>query len=321
MTRGEAMPQGHEALFLVGPTATGKSAVAQALAEAEGCEILSADSMLVYRGMDIGTAKPTRAERERVRYWGIDLVGPGEPFNVAAYLEVAREAAAHAHAAGHRLIVTGGTGLYIKALLHGLDPMPPTDPASRERWQALLRTGGVAALQHAMRTRAPAWFERLSDPANSRRLMRALELVDAGMTDPPRRWDQGSRTTDIVGLMATRDVLVARIEQRVHSMYAAGLLDEVRGLFQANGFPEGSTAGQAVGYAEAWECACGRITAEEARKRTVIRTRQLAKRQMTWFSRQCQVRWVDVGAKPDVPAVACRVRELWASLGATPLAV
>jgi tRNA dimethylallyltransferase len=313
------MPPLHEALFLVGPTATGKSAVAQYLAEADSCDILSADSMLVYRGMDIGTAKPTRAERDRVRYWGIDLVNPGEPFSVAQYLDMAREAVTATGAAGRRLIVTGGTGLYIKALIHGLDPMPSTDPVSRRCWQALLREGGVAALQDALHTRAPAWLERLSDPANSRRLMRALELVDAGLVEPPGSWGMIRALPEIAGLTAPREVLVARIGQRVQAMYRAGLLDEVRELFMERGFPDGTTAAQAVGYGEAWNCLNGRIMAAEAREQTIIRTRQLAKRQMTWFRRQCRVRWVDIGTQPDVPTVAGQVRDAWAVTGATPL--
>lgn len=315
------MPPGHEALFLVGPTATGKSAVAQYLAEADGCEILSADSMLVYRGMDIGTAKPTRAERDRVRYWGIDRVGPGEPFSLAQYLEVAREAAASSREAGHRLIVTGGTGLYIKALLQGIDPMPIVDPASRERWQTVMQEGGVAALQDALRACAPAWFDRISDPANSRRLIRALELVESGMREPPGTWDRTDRLPEIAGLSAARNVLVARVESRVQAMYSAGLLDEVRDLFHPLGFPSGATAAQAIGYAEAWECVTGKISADEARERTATRTRQLAKRQMTWFRRQCHVRWVDIGREPEIAEVAERVREVWSVTGATPLAV
>ncbi len=315
------MPPCHEAFFLVGPTATGKSAVVQTLAETAGCEILSADSMLVYRGMDIGTAKPTRAERARVRYWGIDLVDPGERFNVAQYLEVAREAARQAREAERPLIVTGGTGLYIKALVQGLDPLPDTDPASREHWQSVMWAGGVVALQDALRSRAPAWFEQLSDPANSRRLMRALELLDAGLTEPPGTWGPARSLPVLAGLTAARDVLAERIERRGQAMYGAGFLDEVRALFQSRGFPGGTTAAQAVGYTEAWECINGRISAEKARELTVIRTRQLAKRQMTWFRRQCRVQWIDIGSSPDLSAIAQRVRDLWAATGATPLAI
>ena len=313
------MPGSHEAFFLVGPTATGKSAVAQHLAEQDGSDILSADSMLVYRGLDIGTAKPSQSERERVRYWGVDLVDPAEPFSVARYLAVAGEAARATARAGRRLIVVGGTGLYIKALLHGLAPLPATDPAARERWQSLLREGGIPALQEALRTRAPQWLAALADPNNGRRLVRALELVEAGLTDPPRSWSPAEERPTVAGIFANRDVLECRIRQRVGAMYRDGLLDEVRQLLGHRGFAEWPTAAQAVGYGEVVAHLEGRLTEAAARERTVVRTRQLAKRQMTWFRHQCQVDWTEVAGTSDVATLAERVRQSWAAAGPTPL--
>ena len=313
------MPERVEAFLLVGPTAAGKTVVAQHLAEQDDAEILSADAMLVYRGMDIGTAKPTRAERDRVRYWGIDLVNPGDPFSVARFRTVAQEAAESARRAGRKLIVVGGTGLYIKVLLHGLDELPHSLPEVRARWQAVLGHDGVAALQEALRQRAPGWLETLSDPANGRRLMRALELVEAGLTAPPASWKQGGGLPEIVGLTAERGLLEARIRERVVAMYDAGFLREVAGLLAQRAFAEWPTAAQAVGYAEAASCLAGSLSEAEARERTVIRTRQLAKRQMTWFRNQCRVRWVEWG-QGDVATTAEQVRACWSATGPTPLA-
>ncbi len=315
------MPEMSKALFLVGPTATGKSAVAQRIAEQRGYDILSADSMLVYRGMDIGTAKPSRADRTRVRYWGVDLVAPGEPFSVARFLETASEAVCGARRAGRELIVVGGTGLYVKTLIHGLAPGPAVSPAARERWQALLEAEGVTALQDALRARSPRWLEALDDPWNGRRLIRALEYVEAGIVEPPRSWNESECMPEIVGLTAPRDAMEARIRARVDAMYAAGLLDEVRALLGQSDFARWMTASQAIGYAEAAACVSGHITEAEARERTAIRTRQLAKRQMTWFRRQCRVRWIDCGDNPGADVLAERVQCAWATTGPTALAV
>ena len=315
------MPGRPEAFFLIGPTATGKSAVAQYLAERDGGDILSADSMLVYRGLDVGTAKPTRLERERVRYWGVDLVDAVAPFNVAQFLAVAGEAAAATAEARRRLIVVGGTGLYIKALLRGLDSLPAADPAARERWQAVLREGGTAALRDVLRARAPQWLAALADPNNGRRLARALELVEAGMNEPPTSWTSAGELPAVTGLTASREGLERRIRERVAAMYRGGLLDEVRELIAIREFTAWPTAAQAVGYAEAVACLEGRLTEAEARERTVIRTRQLAKRQMTWFRHQCQVNWIDVTGDAGVPETAERVRQAWAATGPTPLAL
>ena len=313
------MPGRYEAFFLVGPTATGKSAVAQYLAEQDGAEILSADSMLVYRGLDIGTAKPSRADRERVRYWGVDLVAPAEAFSVAQFLAVAGEAAHSTAQAGRRLIVVGGTGLYIKALLQGLAPLPETDPAARERWQALLREGGTPALQEALRARAPHWLTALADPNNGRRLVRALELVEAGLTEPPASFAAAAELPVVTGLLAGREVLESRIRGRVAAMYRDGLLDEVKRLIATSELTAWPTAAQALGYAEAVACLEGRLSEAEARDRTVIRTRQLAKRQMTWFRHQGRVQWVEVAGEASVAQTAERVRQAWAAVGPTPL--
>ena len=308
------------AYFLVGPTATGKTAVAQYLAEQRQAEILSADSMLVYRGMDLGTAKPTPAERQRVRYWGIDVVDPVESFNVARFLNEARRCFESAAAGGRPVIVAGGTGLYIKALLTGLDELPDVAPGVRAKWQEVFEREGVAGLRHALEARSPEWIAALpeSDHANSRRLIRALELLDMGRTTPPRSWAARMSVTPITGLEIPRDRLVARIETRVREMYAAGLLEEVRSLLEGPWDPAG-TAAQAIGYAEAIACIRGEVAEAKAIQLTIQRTRQLAKRQMTWFRHQTNVSWIHIEPSLSLDEMAARVSTEWDASG--PVAV
>lgn len=310
----------HAARFLVGPTAVGKSAVAQWIAEQDGSEILSADSMLVYRGMDIGTAKPTLEERRRVRYWGIDLVPAGEPFNVARFLDEAGRCFESAQANGVNVIVVGGTGLYIKALTEGLADVPTADEPARVRRRAVLEELGVEGLQRELQSRNPAWYAALPDPANARRLIRALELIEAGWERPPETWRGTDGGAGLVGISMPREPLRARIAARVETMYAQGLLEETRRLMEG-GFGVSPTARQAVGYAEAAACLEGRMKRETAIAMTVQRTQRLAKRQMTWFRHQVTVKWVEVMPTQPVEEVAARVMASWKELGTTPVVV
>ncbi len=308
------------AYFLVGPTATGKTAVAQYLAEQRQAEILSADSMLVYRGMDLGTAKPTPADRQRVRYWGIDVVDPVESFNVARFLGEARRCFESAAAGGRPVIVVGGTGLYIRALLTGLDELPDVQPGVRAKWQAVYESEGLAGLRSALDARSPEWIAALpvSDHANSRRLIRALELLDMGCVIPPRSQAARMPAMPITGLEISRDALVARIEARVREMYTAGLLEEVRSLLAGSWDPAG-TAARAIGYAEASACIRGEVTEKEAMRLTVQRTRQLAKRQMTWFRHQAKVSWIHVEPSLSLDEISAKVAAEWDARG--PVAV
>lgn len=310
----------HRAFFLVGPTATGKTAVAQRLAETHQAEILSADSMLVYRGMDIGTAKPSAPERAGIHYWGVDVVTPAESFNVARFLAEARRCFEAAESAGKPVIVVGGTGLYIKALLEGLDELPELPATGRGKWQALFEREGVEGLRQALGQRNPAWLAALPDQANSRRLIRALELVEAGCPMPPRSWRGRETSAAPTGLAMARELLVARIEARVTAMYDGGLLDEVQSLLDRGWDPSG-TAAQAIGYAEAIACLAGRLSRPEAMRLTAQRTRQLAKRQMTWFRHQMTVSWVPVGVAMSVDEIAAQVSADWDRLGPQPVAM
>ena len=308
----------YTARFLVGPTAAGKTAVAQWIAERHGFEILSADSMLVYRGMDIGTAKPAAEERRRVRYWGVDVVSAGAPFNVALYVEEARRCFESAAARGVRIIGAGGTGLYVKALIEGLAPTPAPDEASRQRWRHLLAERGVGGLQAELRVLNPAWLEALPDPGNGRRLLRALECAEAGVEAPTRTWRAAGESPELIGLQMPREILHERIALRVREMYAQGLLEETRQLL-AEGLGASPTARQAVGYAEAAACLGGLMTREAAIEKTIQRTRQLAKRQMTWFRHQLSVKWVEALPGRGVEETARQVLACWEADGPTPL--
>lgn len=305
------------AWFLVGPTAVGKTAVAQRLAERKQVTILSADSMMVYRGMDIGTAKPTVAERGTVPYWGLDCVTPDQPFSAGDYLRVLRNEVASANVPPVACIVAGGTGLYISCLRHGLREGPATDPVLRQTLETLHREGGVPALQRELEHRAPGRLGELADPKNPRRLIRAIELAQQGV--PPRTWPETAPSgPPLTGLRCSPDALAANIVQRVHGMYESGLLEEAAALRQ--NYPKLSdTAGQAIGYTEAWAHLDGHCTRSQAMADTIRRTRQLAKRQGTWFRHQAQVNWVDIQPGQSVDDIADAVEAQWKRYGPSPL--
>jgi len=300
------------AYFLTGATASGKSAVAQWVAEQRGWPILSADSMLVYQGMDVGTAKPDAAARASVAYHGLDMVTPDQPFSVGAYLRHVRALLPDIR---RPFIVVGGTGLYLKALLQGLDEQLPSDPAVRAHWTGVFEKGGVAVLAAALQARAPALYTGLKDPQNARRLIRALELADAGITSPPQSWRQEPLSAvPLAGVRWNTEALHSRIEMRVRQMYDAGIRAEVRQLRRQ--YPVWSgTARQAIGYAEAWECEEGRCSEADAVMRTIQRTRQLAKRQRTWFAHQVDVCWLDVDAQWTVAQTAQEILKIWEKYG------
>ena len=291
-----------QAYVLVGPTASGKSSVAQLLAERAGAPVVSADSMNIYRGMDIGTAKPSVQERGAVQYFGIDLADPTESFSVGSWLEKVRPVffqGLEKKGAGSTCpIVAGGTGLYVKCLLAGLDELPPADDALRARAERM----PLAELQAEARNAAPAAYEALADKENPRRLIRLLEHGG----DVSGGWCAELPT--VVGLHVERDVLHRRIAERVDQMYAAGLIEEARGLV---GLKLSSTAQHAIGYAEAFAVLRGEMSAVEAKEKTVIRTRRLAKRQMTWFRNQLNVEWVDTARFQTVDALASEVSSVW----------
>ncbi len=291
--------------FLVGTTASGKSAVAQHLAERAGQLIVSADSMNIYRGMDIGTAKPTAADRAKADYAGFDLADPTENFNVAAYLAATRPA----FESGRDVIVAGGTGLYVKCLTEGFDDVPPENAALRAELEAL----DFSALERRAKEGAADLYANLTedDRRNPRRLIRILEKNGAAMG----KWNSKPKPA-IVGLRVEREVLLKRVEARVESMYSAGLLDEARQLIQLD---LSRTAAQAIGYAEAFAVLRNEMTLEEAQEKTIIRTRQLAKRQMTWFRNQLNVEWIDVAEFDSLEKLAAAVSAAWRRIGPAPI--
>jgi len=308
------------AWFLVGPTASGKSTVAQYLAEQTAGAILSADAMLVYVGMDIGTAKPTAAERARVRYYGLDLVEPREPFSAGAYRLAAMRAFQDAAARQlSPLIVVGGTGLYIKSLIDGLAPRSPGQSAIRAEAERRLAAEGVGVLQAWLRQVDPVRYASLADPKNPRRLIRALETALAGEAPSAAKWRVAQNSPNILGLKWSPSQLYDRIQTRVQAMFTGGLLQEVERLLQA-GFEDAPTARLAIGYAEAVACLRAQCSLAAAMDATATRTRQLAKRQMTWFRHQCNVEWLEVDAAMTVADIAGAVRAYWQKHGPTPVA-
>jgi tRNA dimethylallyltransferase len=301
------------ALYLVGPTATGKSAVGVALAERLGAEIIALDSMTLYRGMDIGTAKPTAAERRGVPHHLIDVLDPWEHASVAEYRKWAIAAAAGIEARGRPVLFVGGTALYLKALLRGLFEGPGADAGLRAALESEAETLGDAALHDRLARLDPITAARLH-PNDRRRVIRALEV--AMLTGQPLSiWQaehaEAAAGARVVALARPRAVLHERINQRVDEMFAQGFVEEVRRL--ASGpRPIHRVPAQGVGYREVLEHLAGRLGLPETIERTQARTRQFAKRQETWFRGLAEVRPWPVGdAEP--PETTAEALAAWAA--------
>jgi tRNA dimethylallyltransferase len=286
---------------IIGPTASGKSAIALALAERIGGEILCVDSMTVYRGMDLGTAKPSAADRARVRHHGLDLVDANESFTVAQYVAAADAVIADAESRGVPLVAVGGTPMYFKALFEGLFEGPSADVALRDELAAL----PVESLAEEVARIDPVAARRI-DRNDQRRLIRAIEvfrLTGKPITDHQREWGvQVRHAATWIGLNWEKEALNRRINQRVRQMLDDGWLDEVRQLLaQYGGLSR--TAATATGYAQLAAHLRGEGTLEDAFEATKIATRQLASRQMKWFRRFADVRWID-GSIPRAEQLA-----------------
>lgn len=261
------------ALVLTGPTASGKTAVALLVAEKIGAEILAMDSATVYRGMDIGTAKPTPAERARVPHHLLDLAPPSETFSVAAWLRAAHAAEAELTQRGKRALYSGGTPLYLKALLEGLFDAPPQDPALRRKLEA-------AGNLHAELAKVDPEAARRLHPNDAKRLVRALEvfhLTGRPISALQEQWGREKRPARIVLLDPPREVLRERIGKRAKSMLEGGLVEESARLE----FSEETR--KFIGYAEALDVKAGRMTVEAAAAQMAARTWTLVRRQATWF--------------------------------------
>lgn len=299
-------------LGIVGPTGVGKSAVAERLARAWGGEIVSADSMQVYRGMDIGTAKTPPGERG-VPYHCIDLIDPGTAYSAALYQRDAREAVEDMMRRGRLPVFVGGTGLYVRAALDEMEfPRGEITSPAREALERLAREEGSQALHDRLRAVDPPAAD-LVHPNNVRRVVRALEMAQEGTSyatqaggfSERRSWRPG---TVLIGLFCERDALYSRIDSRVDQMVAAGLLGEVAGLLE-RGYRDALTATQAIGYKELVPVLEGVADLEPALEAIKRATRRYAKRQMTWFRADERIAWVDVTGLSSAEATS-RVREL-----------
>lgn len=290
-------------IAVVGATATGKSALAVRLAESLGGEVINADASQLYRGMDIGTAKVTDAERRGIAHHQLDVLDVRAEASVATYQRKARADLDQVRRRGGVPIVVGGSGLYVRALLDELD-IPPTDAAVRSLLERRLEREGVAALHHELHRHDPV-AARAIDSRNGRRVVRALEVIE--LTGQPFSATMPTRTfrqpTLLVGLRSPRDVLDQAVATRVDLMWQRGLVEEVEQLMH-QGLREGRTAARAVGYRQVIQLLDGEISAAQAREDTITATRRLIRRQESWFGADPRVRWYDARD----PALAAAVQ-------------
>jgi tRNA dimethylallyltransferase len=291
-------------LALVGPTAAGKTSLALEVAPRLDAEVISADAMLVYRGMDIGTAKPTAAERSGVPHHLVDLVDPGEEFSVARFQPLARDAIADVLARGRTPLLVGGSGLYFHAVVDEF-VFPPTDAGIRRRLEAEAASAGLPEMYARLERGDPPAAARIQ-PANLRRIVRALEVME--LTGRPFSSFRGAMDAPVsryrltvLGLDPGQELLRDRVAQRVAAMAEAGLVDEVRRLAER---PLSRTARQALGYKELLDALEAGDPIEPALDQVVARTRTYARRQFAWFRRDPRVRWGTLPPGPDLAAWA-----------------
>jgi tRNA dimethylallyltransferase len=298
-------------VLLMGPTASGKSALAMALAQRFGGEIVSVDSAQVYRGMDIGTAKPSPAEQAQIPHHLLDMLDPTQSFSAATFVREAQAAVAAIRGRGRMPILAGGTMLYFKALLEGLSALPQADAAIRAELDAQAARDGWPALHAELARVDPVTAARLP-PADAQRIQRALEVHR--ITGQPLSALQGhraiapaalGRTVAMALIPAERARLHAAIAQRFDAMLAQGLVDELRGLRARHPLSPEMPSMRCVGYRQAWEYMEGAIDARELRDRGIAATRQLAKRQLTWL-RSTPALALDPGAG-DLEAIAAKL--------------
>ena len=295
-------------VFLAGPTAVGKSAVALALAEKIGGEIITVDSMQVYRGLDIGTAKPTAAERARVPHHLIDVCDLHEAFDAAQFIRLAQKAVEVIQSRGHTPIFCGGTGLYFKAFLDGLGEAPPAD----EKLRAELEAAPFAALLAELRERDPAAYEKI-DKQNPRRVIRAVEVIrltGKKFSEQRAEWttqNSKSKTQNYFCFTRSAEDLHRRINARVDEMFRRGLVAETEQLLK-RGLAENKFAMQAIGYRQVVEHLRGERDLAATIELVKIRTRQFAKRQLTWFRRHGNCEWIELPPGGTVDETVAKIR-------------
>ena len=290
---------------VVGPTASGKSGLALQLAEALGGEIVNADALQLYRGMDIGTAKLPPAERRGIPHHQLDVLEVTDEASVASYQVAARADFAAIRGRGRTPVLVGGSGLYVRAALDHLE-IPPTDPEVRAHLQAEGADVGAPVMYARLAVLDPMAAEQIQ-PNNLRRIVRALEVIE--LTGRPFSASMPTRQlvspAVLVGLKVERSLLDQRIGRRVEQMWEQGLLAEVEGLLEV-GLRDGFTASRAIGYSQAVAVLDGRLTSEQAREETAQATRRYARRQESWFRPDPRVAWLDAEA-PDLAGRALGV--------------
>lgn len=287
-----------ELVAVVGPTAVGKSDLGVALARELGGEVVNADSMQLYRGMDVGTAKLPERQRGEVPHHLLDVWDVTEPANVAAYQRLARSAVEEVRGRGRTPVLVGGSGLYVRAVIDDLD-FPGTDARLRDRLESELARAGAPALHERLRQADPEAAAAIL-PSNGRRIVRALEVIElTGRSFTPTLpgYDVVYEAAQI-GLQVPRQDLDERIERRVEAMWRAGFVDEVREL-ERRGLQEGRTASRALGYAQVLRHLAGEWSERHAKEETVRATRRFARRQESWFRRDPRVRWLRYD-RPDL---------------------
>ena len=299
----------HRAIYLTGPTASGKTAVGVALARRLDAEVLALDSMTLYRRMDIGTDKPTLAEQGGIPHHLIDVVDPWEPTSVSQYRQWAKTSVDEVEGRGRRALFVGGTALYLKALLRGLFEGPGADLEVRRRLEQVAQEQGDIALHSRLAALDPPTAARLH-PHDRRRIVRALEIFE--LTGIPistlqAEHDQPAPSrVQVFALDPPRGVLHDRINRRVLRFFERGLVEEVREL-QAASRPLCSVASEGIGYREVIAMLAGRASLNETIERVRARSRQFAKRQTTWFRGLAEVRPVSITAEEDAEAIAGRI--------------
>jgi tRNA dimethylallyltransferase len=304
--------------FLTGPTASGKTAVGLELARLLGAEIISLDSMAIYRHMDIGTAKPTAAERASVPHHLLDLVEPEEEFSLARYVEAAHEKIAEIRGRRREVLFVGGTPLYLKSLLRGIFQGPEADWEFRRQIEEELPRVGQEALFERLQAVDPLSAAKLH-PNDTRRLIRALEvykLTGQPISHLQLQFEEGRAPEECRVFVLRREVAEqnARIDARVDHMFAQGLVEEVR-QFLAAGRRYGRTARQAVGYREVLDHLEGKLPLNEAIEQVKLHTRRFAKRQRTWFRSLSECRDVPLAGDPDPAKLAEEIRDLGRNVG------
>ena len=297
----------HKLIAIVGPTASGKTRLSVELAKELGGEIISFDSMQIYRGMDIGTAKPTMEERQGIVHHMLDIAHPLEDYSVSRFVEEADKLLQELLSQGKTVILVGGTGLYIDSLMKGLEFAPLPESGVRQELTRIAQEQGIEVLMDRLRAVDPESAERIH-PSNQKRVIRALEIyLESGKTMTQHNLETQQRPPKYepmwIGLdYVNREALYARINRRVDLMVEQGLLEELQRLL-AQGIPENATSMQAIGYKELMGYIRGECSLEEAKELLKQSSRRYAKRQRTWFRRNPKIHWFLLEDEPNFEAL------------------